>query len=42
MMMTMKRKRRRKSLAPRATARTHLWILPQYTWIKRRRLHIFS
>jgi hypothetical protein len=38
----MKRKRRKKSLAPRATARRHLEIRPQYTWIQRRRLHKFS
>jgi hypothetical protein len=38
----MKRKRMRKSLAPRETARRHLWIRPQYTWIQRRRLHTYS
>jgi hypothetical protein len=37
MRRVMKRKRRRKSLAHRVTARRHLWILLQYTWIKRRR-----
>jgi hypothetical protein len=42
MTRTMKRKRRRKRLAHRATATRHLWIRPQYTWIKRRKLHTFS
>jgi hypothetical protein len=37
MMRMMKRKKRRKSLAHRAIAKRHLWIRPQYTWIKRRR-----